>query len=38
MEKVVEAFAKINLSPVTISKRQDAKGMENLYTYLCGQR
>ena len=25
MEKVVEAFAKINLSPVTISKRQDVK-------------
>ena len=29
MEKVVEAFAKINLSPVTISKRQDAKRLKN---------
>ena len=31
MEKVVEAFAKINLSPVTISKRQDVKGLKNIY-------
>lgn len=34
MEKVMEAFAKINLSPVTISKRQDVKHLENLYSYL----
>ena len=31
MEKVVEAFAKINLSPVTISKRQDVKWLKNIY-------
>lgn len=31
MEKVVEAFAKINLSPVTISKRQDVKYLKNVY-------
>lgn len=34
MEKVMEAFAKINLSPVTISKRQDVKYLKNLYTYI----
>lgn len=31
MKKVMEAFAKINLSPVTISKRQDTKWLKNLY-------
>ncbi len=34
MEKVVKAFAKINLSPVTISKRHDIKYLKNLYTYI----
>ena len=34
MEKVVEAFAKINLSPVTISKRQDVRWLKNIYEYL----
>ena len=34
MEKVVEAFAKINLSPVTISKRQNVKWMKNIYEYM----
>ena len=34
IEKVMEAFAKINLSPVTISKRQDVKCLESLYVYL----
>ena len=34
MEKVVEAFAKINLSPVTVSKRHDIKYLKNLYTYI----
>ncbi len=34
MEKVMKAFAKINLSPVTISKRQDVKGLKNIYEYL----
>lgn len=34
MEKVMEAFARINLSPVTISKRQDVKWLKNIYEYL----
>ncbi len=34
VEKVIEAFAQINLSPVTISKRHDVKHLENLYCYL----
>lgn len=34
VEKVMEAFAKINLSPVTISKRHDVKQLENLYSFL----
>ena len=33
VEKVMDAFAKINLSPVTISKRHDVKRLENLYSY-----
>jgi len=34
VEKVMEAFAQINLSPVTLSKRHDVKHLENLYCYL----
>ena len=34
VEKVMDAFAKINLSPVTISKRHDVKYLECLYAYL----
>lgn len=34
MEKVMKTFAKINLSPVTISKRQDVKQLKNTYEYL----
>ena len=34
VEKVMEAFAKINLSPVTISKRSDEKYLMNLYALL----
>ena len=34
VEKVMDAFARINLSPVTISKRHDVKNLENLYSYL----
>ena len=34
MEKVMEAFAKINISPVTISKRQVVKHLKNIYEYL----
>lgn len=34
MEKIMDAFAKISLSPVTISKRHDVKYLECLYTFL----
>lgn len=34
IEKVMDAFAKINLSPVTISKRHDVKHLESIYAYL----
>jgi len=34
MDEVMAMFAKINLSPVTISKRHDVKHLENIYTYL----
>lgn len=34
IEKVMEAYAKINLSPITISKRQDVKYLKNLYAYI----
>lgn len=34
MEKVMKAFAKINLSPVTISKRLDVKWLMSVYEYL----
>ena len=34
VEKVMEAFAKINLSPVSLSKRHDMKYLENLYFYV----
>ena len=34
MEEVMKAFVKINVSPVTISKRQDAKWLKNIYEFL----
>lgn len=34
IEKVMEAFAKINVSPVTISKRHDIKHIKNIYSLL----
>ena len=34
MEKVMEAFAKINVSPVMLSKRQDVKQLKNIYEYM----
>lgn len=34
IEKIMEAFAKINVSPVTISKRHDVKYLKNIYEYL----
>ena len=34
VEKIMEAFAKINLSPVTLSKRHEVKRLKSLYCYL----
>lgn len=34
VEKIMGSFTKINLSPVTISKRHNTKYLENFYTYL----
>ena len=34
IEKVMDAFAKIEVSPVTISKRQDIRYLNSLYVYL----
>ena len=34
IEKVMEEFARIDLSPVTISKRHDIKYLGNIYEYL----
>ena len=34
MEKIIEVFAEINVSPVTISKRQEMKYLECFYIYL----
>lgn len=34
IERVMDEFARINVSPVTISKRHDVKNLENLYAYL----
>lgn len=34
IEDVMETFAKINVSPITISKRQDVKHLQCLYDYL----
>lgn len=37
IEKIMDSFAKINLSPVTISKRHDVKYLECLYAYLLDE-
>lgn len=37
IEKVMEGFAKINVSPVTISKRHDIEYMKNIYEYLLNE-
>ena len=34
IDKIMEIFAEINVSPVTISKRQKISSLENLYSYL----
>lgn len=33
IDKVMESFTKINLSPVTISKRHEVKHLDNIYSY-----
>ena len=37
MDTVMEEFAKIGVSPVTISKRHDVKCLNNLYSYILYQ-
>lgn len=37
VEKIMDSFAKINLSPVTISKRHDVKYLECLYACLLDE-
>ena len=37
IEKIMEEFAKINISPVTISKRQEVKSLKNIYEYLLNE-
>ena len=37
MEKVIDGFAKINVSPITISKRHDVKWLENIYEFLIDE-
>ena len=34
IDKVMDMFAAIDLSPVTLSKRHDVKYLENLYVYI----
>jgi len=34
VDDVMGAFAKINVSPITISKRHDVKYLKSLYAYL----
>ena len=34
MKQIMDEFVKINLSPVTIGKRQDIKCLETLYSYM----
>ena len=34
IDKIMEMFAEINVSPVTISKRHDITSLKNLYSYL----
>ena len=34
MNKILEEFTRINLSPITLAKRQDVKWLKNLYSYI----
>lgn len=38
VEKVMDGFAKINVSPVTISKRHDVKRLKCIYDYLLDEK
>jgi hypothetical protein len=38
VEEVMETFASLDLSPVTISKRHDIKKLDNLYKFMLNQR
>lgn len=38
MDKVMDGFVKINLAPVTISKRQEMKYLKNIYTFLFDEQ
>lgn len=38
IEKVMDGFAKINVSPITISKRQDEKYLKCIYDYLVDEK
>ena len=38
IEKIMEEFAKINLSPITISKRYDMKHLKCFYEYLFAEK
>lgn len=38
IQKVMETFAKVNLSPVTISKRHDVKHLKCIYDYLIKEK
>lgn len=37
IEKIMAMFAKLNVSPVTISKRHNIKSLKNLYSYLLAE-
>ena len=37
-EKIMDAFAKINVSPITISKRHDIRYLKCFYEYLIGDK
>lgn len=38
IEEVMDSFAKINLSPVTLSKRQNVKHLKCIYDYLVDDK
>ena len=36
IKKVMETFARVNVAPVTVSKRQEVKYLNNMYEYMFG--